>query len=104
MSIFPSFTNIFSSFYRDDGEWDSGCEGDSAIHSAISLYNAGRYSPRLIKEKKLEPGTVVVDEAEDMQRLLWARQRVVNAGQGVESVLSSEEKVMQKEAQRAMNE
>lgn len=89
---------------EDDGEWDSGCEGDSAIHSAISLYNAGRYSPRLIKEKKLEPGTVVVDEAEDMQRLLWARQRVVNAGQGVESVLSSEEKVMQKEAQRAMND
>ncbi|XP_042862870.1 cactin-like isoform X2 [Penaeus japonicus] len=85
-------------------EWDSGCEGDSAIHSAISLYNAGRYSPRLIKEKKLEPGTVVVDEAEDMQRVLWARQRVVSAGQGVDSVLSSEEKVMQKEAQRAMND
>lgn len=87
-----------------DDEWDSGCEGDSAIHSAISLYNAGRYSPRLTKEKKLEPGTVVVDEAEDMQRILWARQRVVSAGQGVESVLSSEEKVMQKEAQRAMND
>ncbi|XP_063606801.1 splicing factor Cactin-like [Penaeus indicus] len=89
---------------EDDDEWDSGCEGDSAIHGAISLYNAGRYSPRLIKEKKLEPGTVVVDEAEDMQRILWARQRVVSAGQGVESVLSSEEKVMQKEAQRAMND
>ncbi|XP_047475617.1 cactin-like [Penaeus chinensis] len=89
---------------EDGDEWDSGCEGDSAIHSAISLYNAGRYSPRLIKEKKLEPGTVVMDESEDMQRILWARQRVVNAGQGVESALSSEEKVLQKEAQRAMND
>ena len=82
--------------------WEAECEGDQAISSSVSLYIAGRYSPRLLPGSKLEPGTVVVDEAEDEQRLAWARQRVVGAGQPVESVLSSEEKVMQREAQRAM--
>lgn len=86
----------------DADDWDSECEGDAAIASSISLYIAGRYSPRLLPGNKLEPGTVVVDEAEDEQRLAWARQRVVGAGQTVESVLTSEEKVMQREAQRAM--
>lgn len=89
---------------EDKGEeWEeSECEGDSAIASAISLYVAGRYSPRLLPGNKLEPGTVVADEAEDEQRLAWARRRVVGAGQPVESVLTVEEKVMQREAQRAM--
>lgn len=83
-------------------EWDSECEGDSAIQASLALYVSGRYSPRLMALNKLEPGTVVVDEAEDTQRLAWARQRVVGAGQAVESVLTAEEKVMQREAQRAM--
>ncbi|XP_045607599.2 splicing factor Cactin isoform X2 [Procambarus clarkii] len=83
-------------------EWDSECEGDAAIASSISAYVAGRYSPRLLPANKLEPGTVVVDETEDGQRLAWARQRVIGAGQPVENVLSAEEKVMQREAQRAM--
>ncbi|XP_071549801.1 splicing factor Cactin isoform X2 [Panulirus ornatus] len=85
-----------------DEEWDSGCEGDTVIASAISAYVAGRYSPRLLSANKLEPGTVVIDVTEDNQRLAWARQRVVGAGQPVESVLTAEEKVMQQEAQRAM--
>ncbi|KAK3888716.1 hypothetical protein Pcinc_007249 [Petrolisthes cinctipes] len=83
-------------------EWDSGCEGDSAISSAIAAYTSGRYSPRLLTSNKLQPGTVVVDEEEDAQRLAWARSRVLGAGQPVETVLSAEEKVMQQEAQRAM--
>ncbi|XP_042211961.1 cactin-like isoform X3 [Homarus americanus] len=82
--------------------WDLECEGDAAIATSISAYVAGRYSPRLVSGNKLEPGTVIVDEREDEQRLAWARQRVVGAGQPVESVLSAEEKVMQREAQRAM--
>ncbi|XP_068228883.1 splicing factor Cactin [Palaemon carinicauda] len=86
----------------DGGDWDSECEGDAAIASSVSLYVAGRYSPRLLAGNKLEPGTVVFNEAEDEQRLAWARQRVVGAGQVVESVLTTEEKVMQREAQRAM--
>ncbi|KAK8728920.1 hypothetical protein OTU49_008869 [Cherax quadricarinatus] len=90
---------------REEGreeEWDSECEGDAAIASSISAYVSGRYSPRLFPPNKLEPGTVVVDETEDEQRLAWARQRVIGAGQPVESVLTAEEKVMQQEAQRAM--
>lgn len=69
-------------------------------HSFICTNN--RYSPRLLASNKLEPGTVVVDEEEDTQRLAWARSRVLGAGQPVETVLSAEEKVMQQEAQRAM--
>lgn len=73
--------------------------------SFILLYvqfSYNRYSPRLLSSNKLEPGTVVVDEEEDAQRLAWARSRVLGAGQPVETVLSAEEKVMQQEAQRAM--
>lgn len=65
-------------------------------------FSYNRYSPRLLSSNKLEPGTVVVDEEEDAQRLAWARSRVMGAGQPVETVLSAEEKVMQQEAQRAM--
>ncbi|KAK4296314.1 hypothetical protein Pmani_031188 [Petrolisthes manimaculis] len=50
----------------------------------------------------MQPGTLVVDEEEDSQRLAWACSRVLGAGQPVKTVLSAEEKVMQQEAQGSM--
>ncbi|KAG0700928.1 Cactin [Chionoecetes opilio] len=88
---------------KDKGdEWDSDCEGNTAIAASLALYTSGRYSPRLHPNNKLEPGTVVVDEAEDTQRLAWARRKVLGAGKAVESGMTAEEKVMQREAQRSM--
>ncbi|XP_076057120.1 cactin, spliceosome C complex subunit [Oratosquilla oratoria] len=91
-----------SSDKEDTDSWDSGCEGDAIIDAAITAYDSGRYSPTRLQQDSLEPGTVVVDEAEDAQRLVWARGRVVGAGQAVESVMTAEEKAMQQEARRAM--
>ena len=78
-------------------------DGDANINSSIAAYTSGRFSPKLIRPDSLELGTVIVDENEDQQRLAWARQRVVGAGQAVESVLTAEEKAMQREAQKAMS-
>lgn len=91
----------------EDNEEDN--EGDNLIQAALAAYSSGRYSPKLFSANKLEPGTVVVDEGEDEQRLAFMRRKVTGqAGAGQTSAdtdggLTSQERIMRQEAQKSMD-
>ncbi|CAL4128912.1 unnamed protein product, partial [Meganyctiphanes norvegica] len=89
----------------NDDEEDT--EGDNIIQAALTAYTSGRYSPKLLSANKLEPGTVVVDEEEDEQRLAFMRRRVTGQGPGKTlgdtGGLTAQEKIMRKEAQNSMD-
>lgn len=83
-------------------------EGDNVIQAALAAYASGRYSPKLFSANKLEPGTVVIDEGEDEQRLAFMRRKVTGqAGAGktadTDGGLTSQEKIMRQEAQKSMD-
>lgn len=67
-------------------------------------YDAGGYSPKYISAGQLEPGTLVTLEADDNQRLEFARHQVLNTGRKVQSVLSLEEQAMHREARKNMGD
>ncbi len=48
-------------------------------------YDAGGYSPRLLKASELEPDQIVYDPEDDMKRLEYARNHVMKTGQTVSS-------------------
>ena len=76
---------------------------EAMLTASITAYNSGRFSPKLLRQSDLEPGTVLVDPVEDDQSLVWARNRVTGTGgKPVETIMTVEEKVMQREAQKAM--
>ena len=52
--------------------------------ACLREYAAGRYTPTLTPVDKLEPGTLVADPSEDLQRLDYARGVVQNHGKEVE--------------------
>ncbi|CAL4060870.1 unnamed protein product, partial [Meganyctiphanes norvegica] len=89
----------------NDDEEDT--EGDNIIQAALTAYTSGRYSPKLLSANKLEPGTVVVDEEEDEQRLAFMRRKVTGQGPGKTlgdtCGLTAQEKIMRQEAQNSMN-
>ena len=43
-------------------------------------YEAGGYSPRLLKTSELEPDTIVYDPEDDIRRLEYARVRLLRMG------------------------
>ena len=43
------------------------------LKQSFEEYRSGNYSPRYIDPAALEPGTIVIDEGDDEQRLMYAR-------------------------------
>ncbi len=46
-------------------------------------YDAGGYSPRMLKASDLEPDQIVYDPEDDMKRLEYARNHVMKTGKTV---------------------
>ncbi|KAL6447034.1 hypothetical protein ACFW04_001413 [Cataglyphis niger] len=76
---------------------------DDILFESFHEYEAGGYSPNYIPYSQLEPGTLVTQEDEDSQRLEYARQQVLSTGRKIQSVLTSEEQAMHREARKGMS-
>ncbi|CAB0008248.1 unnamed protein product [Nesidiocoris tenuis] len=58
---------------EDEVEEDAG---ESILKQSFEEYKAGNYSPRYTDPSALELGTIVIDEGDDEQRLMYARLRL----------------------------
>lgn len=54
------------------------------LNEYFKAYEAGEYSPKLLKPEDVEPGTIVVTEEDDNKRLEFARIQVTGAGKKIE--------------------
>lgn len=51
-------------------------------------YNSALYSPQYVSQDSLEPGTIIVTEEDDLNRLKFTREQVQNSGSRVEVRIS----------------
>ncbi|CAH1971233.1 unnamed protein product [Acanthoscelides obtectus] len=86
-----------------DNERTEEDAASSLLKECFDAYEAGGYSPKLLKPEDIEPGTIVATEEDDLKRLEFARLQVVGQGAKIENVLTKEEKLMQKEARKGMD-
>jgi len=54
---------------------------EDVIDPAMVEYEAGNYSPQLIRPSDLPPDTIVFDAADDVKRLEFARHQILVSGQ-----------------------
>jgi hypothetical protein len=60
-------------------------------------YESGGYSPQYLSQSQLDPGTFVMNEEDDVQRLVFARKQVQGTGSRIDSVVTAEEQALQQE-------
>merc|ERR1712183_1092813 len=72
------------------------------IHPALEEYKCGNYSPIYITANDLDPGTIVMTEAEDGSKREIDQSRA-RKGSKVDNVMNAEEKALEKEAKKGMN-
>ncbi len=77
--------------------------GQSSEDPCILAYNSGGYSPTYVDQDDLELGTLVVPEDEDEAHREVDRQRVLRGGM-VDNVMNAEEKALEREAKKGMND
>ncbi|CAH1169514.1 unnamed protein product [Phaedon cochleariae] len=91
---------------KRSGSDDEGSEDETAqdmLNEYFNAYQTGGYSPKFLSADKLEPGTIVVTEEDDLKRLEFARLQIVGSGKKVENVITKEEIQLQKEARKGMS-
>jgi len=54
---------------------------EDLVDPATVEYDAGSYSPQLIRPSDLPPDTIVFDAADDVKRLEFARHQILVTGQ-----------------------
>lgn len=54
------------------------------LNEYFKAYEAGGYSPKLLRPEEVEPGTIVVTEEDDSKRLEFARLQVTGQAKKVE--------------------
>ncbi|KAF6214640.1 hypothetical protein GE061_009383 [Apolygus lucorum] len=90
-----------SSSSEDEAESDNEDAGESMLKQSFEDYRSGNYSPRYMDPAGLEPGTIVIDEGDDEQRLMYARLRLT-AG-AAPSERTEVEQRMHQEARKGMS-
>ncbi|KAE8751984.1 Cactin [Frankliniella occidentalis] len=87
---------------EDDNEDEENAANDM-LRESFADYDSGGYSPRYLQSSDLEPGTLVISEEDDLQRVEFARLQITQgAGQRVENVITAEERALQREARKGM--
>ncbi|GFG36361.1 hypothetical protein Cfor_01990 [Coptotermes formosanus] len=85
---------------------DEAAHGNEVANAMLSEsfadYESGGYSPQYLSQSQLDPGTLVTNEEDDLQRLVFARMQVQGTGSRVESVMAAEEQALQREARKGM--
>ena len=54
------------------------------LKECFDAYEQGGYSPKLLTSEQVEPGTIVVNETDDLKRLEFVRIQVLGTGKKVE--------------------
>lgn len=54
------------------------------LNEYFKAYEAGGYSPKLLRPEEVEPGTIVFTEEDDVKRLEFARMQVIGTGRKTE--------------------
>ncbi|PSN32299.1 Cactin [Blattella germanica] len=87
-------------------EGDEELQGNEVANAMLSEsfadYESGGYSPQYLSQSQLDPGTFVMNEEDDLQRLVFARMQVQGTGSRVENVMAAEEQALQREARKGM--
>lgn len=95
-----------SSDSEKEDERDEAVHGNEVASAMLSEsfadYESGGYSPQYLSQSQLDPGTLVTNEEDDLQRLVFARMQVQGTGSRVESVMAAEEQALQREARKGM--
>ena len=66
---------------RVGGEDEPLMTEEDLVDPATVEYEAGNYSPQLIRPSDLPPDTIVFDAADDIKRLEFARHQILVTGQ-----------------------
>lgn len=89
-----------------EDEEDEAAHGNEVANAMLSEsfadYESGGYSPQYLSQSQLDPGTLVTNEEDDLQRLVFARMQVQGTGSRVENVMAAEEQALQREARKGM--
>ena len=83
-------------------QYESEEDGKDIMHPALEEYKYGNYSPVYITANDLDPGTIVMTEAEDESKREIDQSRA-RKGSKVDNVMNAEEKALEKEAKKGMN-
>ncbi|CRK95467.1 CLUMA_CG008936, isoform A [Clunio marinus] len=73
------------------------------IQECFKLYDKGNYSPKFLKPSDLEPGTEIITEEENQNRLEELRVKVIDE-ENEENSLSRQEILLRNEARKGMND
>ncbi|XP_044757904.1 cactin [Coccinella septempunctata] len=76
----------------------------SPLDECFKAYEAGGYSPKLLSVDDIELGTIVFAEEDDLKRLEFTRQQVVDSDNKTDNITTKEEKLLQIEARKGMGE
>ena len=69
---------------RDEELHGTNEAADAMLSESFADYESGGYSPQYLSQSQLDPGTFVMNEEDDMQRLEFARMQVQGTGSRVE--------------------
>jgi hypothetical protein len=72
------------------------------LSESFAAYESGGYSPQYLSLSQLDPDTLVMNEEDDLQRLVFARMQVQGTGSHVMGVMATEEQALQREARKGM--
>lgn len=88
----------------DDEDSESRVEdaATAMVNESLIEYGRGCYSPVLLRIDDLEPGTLIIPEEEDEQRLQYARMRLLHPQRMPPD--GEADRVMQKEARKGMTD
>jgi hypothetical protein len=59
-------------------------DANAMLSESFADYESGGYSPQYMNQSQLDPGTFVINEEDDLQRLEFARMQVQGTGSRVE--------------------
>ncbi|KAM7310075.1 hypothetical protein ISCGN_007035 [Ixodes scapularis] len=86
-----------------EGEAEEPAVVNDPITKSEEDYRSGGYSPVLVRNEDLEPGTILIDSVDDEQRLEFARQQLMGTGSRVQDLSTREERAFMLEARKGMD-
>ncbi|XP_046398642.1 cactin [Ischnura elegans] len=89
---------------EEEAEYNENQVANAMLSESFADFVSGGYSPVYLGPSQLEPGTLVISEEDDMQRLAFTRAQVQGTGSRVENVIAAEEQALQREARKGMTD
>ena len=82
--FFGVTSHLLSVICREEELRGTNEAADAMLCESFADYESGGYSPQYLSQSQLDPGTFVVNEEDDLQRLVFARMQVQGTGSRVE--------------------